>query len=200
MRITHISTVIVFCLTTLFATAQTSNGFGKEYNGSKPFRIYYFGYGVIHPGIMMGPEYDFIWAETDKISCEGGFKYIDKHLLFSPQFGFFLDTLSNFSLFANVELDYQVIYDNAFIFEMFVAPGVSLKIGDGQSSLNSEIEEVLSKTRAKFMPQVGVGTGYSLDKKEIADIKLYFRVLSATDDLPNGFFKPAFQLGFVYNL
>lgn len=199
MRLKILTSLLSFVFITLQLSAQT-NGFGKEYNSDKPFRIYYFGYNMIHPGIMMGPEYDFIWAKTDKVTCETGLKYIDKHLLFSPQFGFFLDTLSNFSLFVNVELDYQVVYDNCWIFEMFLSPGASLKVGDGKMPLDSEIEEVLNSTRAKFMPQIGLGTGYSLKKKEIADMKLGFRFLSTTDDIRNGFFKPAFQLGFTYNM
>lgn len=194
------STLILFFLAMSFQLAAQSGGFGKEYKGGKPFRIYYFGYNIIHPGIVMGPEYDFIYATTEKVTCETGAKYVDKHLLFCPQFGFFIDTLSNFSLFVNIELDYQVIYDNCWMFEMFLSPGASLKVGNNQTSLSSELEDVLSATRGRFMPQVGLGTGYSLHKRQVNDMKLSLRILSATDDLQNGFFKPAFQLGFAYNL
>ncbi|MBC8048216.1 MAG: hypothetical protein H7Y00_15560 [Fimbriimonadaceae bacterium] len=197
--IRHTLIVILSLFVFQLASAQSS-GFGKDYKGGKPFRIYYFAYEFIHPGVMMGPEYDFIYAKTDKISCETGVKYIDKQVLFAPQFGFVTDTLSNFSIFVNLEVDYRVIYDNAFIFEMFLSPGYALKFGDGSKINDSELDELLTDNRSRFMPQVGIGAGYSLHKKDITNMLISLRVLSASTEIRQSFFKPAFQLGISYNL
>ncbi|MBC8173591.1 MAG: hypothetical protein H7X71_06770 [Chitinophagales bacterium] len=184
MFIRHTLTTIFLCIIMHQLSAQTS-GFGKEYNSNRrPFRIFYFGYDLVNPGVQLGPEYDFIWKTTDKISCETGTRYVDKFLLFCPQVGFFTDPAVNFSLFMNVELDYRVIYDRGWIFEMFIAPGYAVRFGDGMTPMTDiELNDFLSETKGAFMPQIGLGTGYSFKKVKKADLMINLRILSSSDDI-----------------
>lgn len=192
--------IFIFSLSLLTASAQ-SPGFGKTSSGDHAFRIYYFAYNIVNPGFMMGPEYDFLWQKTDKISCETGARYIDKHLLFVPQFGAFTDEFSNLSIFVNIEVDYQIIYDKGWIFEMFASPGYALKFGDGVTSMkDEELDQILTETRGEVMPQIGLGTGYNFKKKDISDMSINFRLLNCSSEIKKTFFLPAAQLGITYNL
>ncbi len=89
-------------LSTAFAQ---SPGFGKKANKeTKPFRIFYFGYNMVHPSVSMGPELDFLWKTSQKISCETGVIYVVKKLLLVSQFGFITEPTSSFDIFVNLNL------------------------------------------------------------------------------------------------
>lgn len=201
MKNIHKCLIICFLISSFTIHAQNP-GFGKEQRGNpNPFRVFYFGYNLNNPGIMMGPEYDFLWTKTDKITCATGMKYIDKRLLFCPQFGFFTNLDNSFSLFANIEIDYQIVYDRGWIFEMFVSPGYALGFGDGTTPIrDEEIETIFEDARGSFMSQIGFGTGYNFHKLQKADMSINLRVLSASAAISESFFLPAFQLGITYNL
>lgn len=166
-----------------------------------PFRIFYFGYNLVNPGISMGPEYDFIWSKRQKVQCTTGVRYIDKHLLFVPQFGFFTEPSSSFDAFVNIEIDFQTIYDRGWIFDLFTSIGYARIFGDGITPLSEmQFEDVITTSRGSIMPEFGIGTGYSFEKMQKAPITVIFRILSSAVNLQNQFFKPAVQAGITYNL
>ncbi len=178
-----------------------TGGFGKEPRGrANPFRVYYFGYDLQHPGIYMGPELNFLWTKHEKVQCETGIKVVEKKLLFVPHFGaiFFQNTRLN--VFAGLEIDYHVTYDKGGIFEIFSSLAYTQRFGNGIDPMSKlDLDDMLMNSRGYLMPGFGLGTGYDFHKNGgNLPLMLNFRVLSSSVQVSDNFFNPAFQVGFTY--
>lgn len=192
--------IFVLFLTLSQGFSQT-DAFGRSYSSkTNPFRIFYFGYNMVHPGVSMGPELDFIWSRHEKISCDHGYKVIDKQLLFIPQWGGFTENHYAFDLFVNVEMDYRVTYHKGMLFEIFAAPGYAHCFGNGVTPLNDmELQEILKESHGGLLTEFGLGTGYDFHKTAGIPLQLNARLFSASVLNDADFLQPAFQAGITYH-
>lgn len=189
-------------VTTLTASAQFSNGFGKEQRGKQnPFRIYFLSYDLHNPGISIGPEYDFIYSSKQKVQCKSGVRYVQKKLNFVPQFGVFKVSAQSVAVFGTLELDFKTIYQQGWIFDMFASAGYAHIFGNETSDLGDiPMDEVLLTSYGSFFPQFGIGTGYDFSKRTETPIQVNLRVLSASVNLQEEVIRPALNIGITYNL
>ncbi|MBK7110054.1 MAG: hypothetical protein WAU21_07955 [Chitinophagales bacterium] len=183
------------------ANAQFANSFGKQKSGKQhPVRVYFMAYDMQYPGIAIGPEYDFLYATHQKIQCNKGTRYTDKHLYFVPQFGIVKTDVQSVTAFVNIELDFKTIYQSGFIVDLFASAGYAQIFENQPADLGaSSFENSLFASHGAFLPQFGIGTGYDFRKEFNTPIQVNFRVLSASVDMKE-FIKPGLNLGITYNL
>ncbi len=183
------------------ADAQFANSFGKQKSGKQhPVRVYFMAYEMQFPGIVIGPEYDFIYATREKVECTKGVRYTDKHLYFVPQFGVVKTGVQSVAAFASVELDFKTIYQSGWIVDFFASAGYAQIFENQPDDIETaSLEHTLFTSKGAFFPQFGIGTGYDFRKQLDTPIQVNLRVLNASMDM-HAFVKPALNIGITYNL
>ncbi|MEZ5013875.1 MAG: hypothetical protein R2794_06250 [Chitinophagales bacterium] len=203
-NLTRTRAVIVLAMALLLSANLFAAGGASRspyHHDPKPWRLYYFGYSVDKAGFGIGPEINLSWVKMEKSGCRGA-RISDRQFVMIPNIGGFQNEQNTFSLYGNLEFNYNVTYHRGFTVEVFAAAGYAQVLTNTESPVDQPLigKEVDAATSG-FMPEAGIGFGYDFQKLNGKDLPLAmnFRMLATSTDIANMAIVPAFQAGLIYD-